>query len=778
MRILTRYILREVLSHAAIGATVFTFIFFMRDIGRILDLVVRQSAPLPTVFEIFAYTLPATLTFTIPMAVLVGILIGLSRLAADSEITAMRSSGMGSMAFVRIIMILVVAALGIALLNNAVLAPRAASALDRLQDRLKASQASFEIQPRVFYEDLKNYVLYVQDAVPGQGAAKWKGVLLADISTPSAPKITVARSGVVVNESGERLRLHLKDGAQHETVPKQPDEYQASTFASSDIVIPLPASDTPQTKEIAPATQLKTTELWQLAKTERDPTKQRLYLMEFHRRLAFAAACLVLALVGIPLGLSAKRGGKSTGFVLTIGLVFLYYFAMLAGMALARQGKLPVAPAIWLGNILFFIGGVFLIWRVGRMPFEIISIKAAWNQFKEWLGRRGKRFAPSFTNGTSIDRKIARHRFLHTKFPMLVDDIVLKDFFQYLGMILATFLVLLLVFTFFELLKDIVANRVPLILVGEYLINVTPYMIYNLTPMSVLLAVLVVFGIMSKSNEITAMKATGISIYRIVVPVLAIAAMIAVGLFFFDQFYLPHANKRQDALRNQIKGKPAQTYLRPDRKWIFGANNTMFYYEFFDTYKNRFGSISVFEFDPQTFELSKRVYATRAHWDEDLQKWVFEQGWERTFQGSTVTDYRTFDVATFKEINEAPNYFLKEVKQSSEMNYSELRQYIHELQQSGFDVVRLKVQLQKKFSYPLITFVMAVIAIPFALTTAKKGALTGVAVAVGIAVVYWISSGLFEDLGNANQLPALLAAWSPDLIFGFIGGYMILKVPT
>jgi LPS export ABC transporter permease LptG len=328
------------------------------------------------------------------------------------------------------------------------------------------------------------------------------------------------------------------------------------------------------------------------------------------------------------------------------------------------------------------------------------------------------------------------------------------------------------------LLKDIVANRVPLMLVGEYLVNVTPFMVYNLTPLSVLLAVLVTFGLMSKSNEITAMKATGISIYRVVVPVLIFALVIAVGLFVFDQFYLPKANKRQDALRNQIKGKPAQTYLRPDRKWIFGSNNTMYYYEFFDGYQNRFGSISVFEFDPKTFELTKRIYATRAHWGEELHKWVFEQGWERDFQGSTVTNFRTFDVSTFTEVNEPPAYFLKEVKQSSEMNYSELRQYINELQQSGFDVIRLKVQLQKKFSYPLITLVMAVLAIPFALSTAKRGALTGVAVAVGIAVVYWVSSSLFEDLGNANQLPAFLAAWSPDVIFALAGGYMILKVPT
>lgn len=775
MRILTRYILREVLSHAAIGAVVFTFIFFMRDIGRILELVVRQSAPLPSVLRIFVYTLPTTLTFTIPMAVLVGILIGLSRLAADSEITAMRSSGMGSLAFVKVISILVMVAWGLALLNNAVLTPRAQTALDQLQDKLKASQASFEIQPRVFYEDLKNYVLYVQDVSPGQGAAIWKNVFLADISTPSAPKITVAHDGVVVNDSGDKLRLQLKHGEQHETVAKQADQYQASTFATSVISIPLPSSDQPQTRDVAPASQMKMSELLAGAKSERDPFKQRVLLMEFHRRMAFATACVVLALVGIPLGLSAKRGGKSTGFVLTIALVFLYYFLMLAGMALARQGRIPVAPAMWLGDIVFFFGGLVLLWRVDRMPIEIASVKSMWASVRESV-KSGMDLTPGFRNGNGHGPR--RRKFLHTKFPLILDDLILKDFTQYLAMILATFLVLLLVFTFFELLKDIVANRVPLLLVGDYLLNVTPYMIYNLTPLSVLLAVLVTFGLMSKSNEITAMKATGISIYRVVVPVLIFALAIAVGLFLFDQFYLPKANKRQDALRNEIKGKPAQTYLRPDRKWIFGSNNTMYYYEFFDAYQNRFASISIFEFDPNTFELTKRIYATRAHWGDELQKWVFEQGWERDFQGATVTNFRTFDVSTFSEVNEPPAYFLKEVKQSSEMNYAELRQYIDELQQSGFDVIRLKVQLQKKFSYPLITFVMAVLAIPFALSTAKRGALTGVAVAVGIAVVYWVSSGLFEDLGNANQLPAFLAAWSPDVIFALAGGYMILKVPT
>ena len=169
---------------------------------------------------------------------------------------------------------------------------------------------------------------------------------------------------------------------------------------------------------------------------------------------------------------------------------------------------------------------------------------------------------------------------------------------MYLGMILVSFILLTLVFTFFELLGDIVRNRIPMIMVGQYLLNVTPSMIYVMAPLSVLLAVLTTIGLLQKTNEITAMKATGTSIYRVIFPIFVIAAVISTGLFFFDQLYIPAANQRQETLRNQIKGKPAQTYLRPDRKWIFGEHNTIYYYEFFDPDQNTFANITAFQFDP------------------------------------------------------------------------------------------------------------------------------------------------------------------------------------
>ena len=790
MRILTRYILREVVSHALIGAAVFTFVLFTRDLGRILELVVRNSAPLPSVAEVFFFTVPVALTYTIPMGVLVGILIGLSRLAADSEITAMRASGLGVWTFLRVISIFVVVAWLLALGNSVYLAPRSLAALGKLQDRLKSSQASFEVQPRVFYEGFPKIILYVQDVKAMSGGALWKGVFLADLTDPSSPRISLAREGLLVSQGPDTLDLHLTDGSTHETDPKNPDQYQISTFQTTDIPIQVPQQNS-QEHEPRSLHELKIGDLLRIARTA-DPVTRRWDLIEYHNRLALPTACIVLALVGIPLGLSSKKGGKSSGFVLTILLVFLYYSISLIGVSFARQGRLSPAAGVWLADFVFLVGGVFLLWQSERRPIELAGFRSWFkaSRLKTSGGTSSTSSLPAPAlplNGESsrpalreniLTRWPRRWRLFNLHFPTILDDYVLRGFALYLTLIVAAFLMLLLVFTLFELLSDILRNQVSPLTVGEYLLNVVPYFLYNTTPLSMLLAVLVTFGLLQRSNEITAIKATGISLYRIIVPVLIASILVAGVLFLSDQLYLPYTNKRQDALRNRIKGKPAQTYLRPDRKWIFGQRSDIYYYQFFDPDRDVFGGVSVFQFDPHTFQITHRITADRAHWSNSMGRWVYEQGWERSLSGSAIESYRKFDAATYPELAEAPAYFKKEIKQSSEMSYEELRRYIHDLEQSGFDVVRLRVQLQKKIAYPLITLVMAVLAIPFALSAGKRSAVAGVATAIGIGVVYWTISGLFEAMGNLSQLPPAVAAWSPDLVFGFIGGYLILRMPT
>jgi LPS export ABC transporter permease LptG/LPS export ABC transporter permease LptF len=788
VRILTRYILREVLSHALLGGALFTFVLFMRPLSSILELMVRGSAPLHAVALFFLYMLPSTLILTIPMTVLVGILLGLSRLSADSEVTAMRAAGFGVMQFVRVVSIAAVGGLVLGLFNSFYIAPKSAAALLRLELSLKNEQASFEVQPRVFYEDFKDYVLYVQDTQPGQGSALWKHVFLADLTEPATPRITSAEQAVVLPAAGNTLRLHFRDGSKHEISPKDPNQYDISTFTETDTPIQTGAQEDLKLGHAdTPIVALSASELWR----RRYEPQGTAFLIELHKRLSYPVACLVLMLVGVPLGLSSRRGGKSTGFVLTVALVFVYYFFSSVGIAMAKQGKLPAGLGVWIANIVFTGIGIVLLRQaaMGDVSIRGTAFMRVFSTMGVALERRlPARFRSS--NATEAEKKkpqssvsaFATRR--SNRFPLIFDDYIMREFLQTFALVLVSFVSLSIIFNFFELIGDIFRNRTPLITVGDYLLNLVPYMFYNLTPLCALLAVLVTVGAMTRSSELTAMKASGVSLYRLIAPLLALSGVLAIGLFAFDQLYLPAANRRQESLRSVIKGKPAQTFLRPDRKWISGQQDSVgepariFYYQFFDPDKDVFANLTVFEFQPGTFHLSRRIFASQAHWDTRLNHWVLENGWTRTFQGETISSYEPFALNTFPEIREQPTYFKKESRQSQEMSFGELNNYIHDLQQSGFDTMRLRVQLNRKLSYPMITLVMAIFAVPFALSMGKRGSLAGIATAIGMAVAYTVIASIFEAMGNVNALPPMLAAWSPDLLFGMAGGYLLLRTQT
>ncbi|WP_263354355.1 LptF/LptG family permease [Acidicapsa acidisoli] len=810
MRILTRYILGEISSHSAIGCALFTFILFMKPLEQILEMVVRNSSSFMTVLQLFLFTLPNTFLVSIPMAVLVGVLLGLSRLAADSEITAMRASGFGIWYFVRVASVIAILGTALGLVNSLYVEPRANQAILDLQKDLESSQASFEIQPRVFYEDFKNTVVYVQDVVSGTGASNWKRLFIADVTDPTAPGITTAESATVAQSggggggknSGEGMLIRLRNGTKHEMVPSQPGQYNLSTFTVTDApLIFSPQSEISLGRMDTPLYALGNRQLLELS---HGPDGKR-YLIELNRRFAYPVACLVLMLIGVPLGTAARRGGKSGGMIFTLLLVLVYYLLSNFGIAWAKQGRLPAFAGVWLANFVFAAAGLFLLSQLASGGAVLATVTS-------WFSRAPKpqpNAAEEASNGnadsnsplvessdagwqTSLKAryrrrfhpKLARslNRFKPRGFPLILDEYVLKEFLKMFLMVLAGLVMILLVFTFFELIGDILRNHTNLTTVGDYLVNLTPSMIYQITPLSVLLAVLVTFNLFNRSSELIAMKATGISLYRLVIPVFVISALLAAGLFAFDQYYLPQANRKQEALRNIIKGKPAQTTLNPDQKWIVGQQHPgeperIFYYQFFDPDQNAFANLTLFEFDPVTFALTKRIYAERVAWDEDQHAWVFDHGWERTMEGTNVS-FREFPSATFAEVREEPGYFKKENLQSQEMNFGQLDRYISDLRQSGFDTMRLRVQLYHKLAYPLVTIVMAVLAIPFALSMGRRGSLTGVAWGIGIALGYWVAAGLFDAMGSSNLLPAAIAAWSPDILFGLTGGYLLLRTPT
>jgi lipopolysaccharide export LptBFGC system permease protein LptF len=176
--------------------------------------------------------------------------------------------------------------------------------------------------------------------------------------------------------------------------------------------------------------------------------------------------------------------------------------------------------------------------------------------------------------------------------------------------------------------------------------------------------------------------------------------------------------------------------------------------------------------------VKRRVFATRAKWSETQNAWVLEAGWVRDFSSGAITRYEKFTVTAFPELTEPPTYFHREVRQASQMSWRELQTYIEGLQRAGFDVSTLKVQWHVKLAFPLIAPVSMLLAIPFAFLVGTRGALGGVALGVGIGIVYWMVSRLLEAMGGVGQLPPLLAGWSPDIIFFFLGMYFFFKMPT
>jgi LPS export ABC transporter permease LptF/LPS export ABC transporter permease LptG len=798
MRLLDRYITREVASHAVLGLAVFTFVFFVPQLVRLMDLIVRHSGGTWTVLKLFLCSLPPVLTFTLPMAVLVGVLIGLGRLSADSEIVALHACGISLRRLLLPVGFVAAASALVTLVMTFWLSPVAVRTLRSLEDELRSSQAPFAVQPRVFDERFPHFVLYVQDVEAA--ATHWRGVFLAASGGQAGSTITIAEDATIVESENSResaeIELHLGKGSTHEYDVRDPGHYNVTTFGESAIPIDISAGPgagpSPKSAAVSNAEQSVPALLRAKGAPWRDAR------VELHRRIAFPAACLIFALLGVPVGVRPRRGGRATGMILTLVLIGGYYFLFVTGAHMAQQGSIAPWEGIWAANIVALVVGLYLlrlIENIRKPNFVVAWFENRWSHFRQ-NQRLESEAAPIPTSNGPVGGSVAtsggpigriqtvagirRSAGAGTAaaFPMLIDFYLLQRFFYFFGVLLAGFVLIFDAFTLFDLLGDVSKNHIPISMVLDYFRYLVPLMVYQLAPLATLVATLVTLAVLAKNNEVIAFKASGISLYRLVLPLTLAGCLIAGGMFLLDDTFLPYANQRQDALRNQIKGRPAQTYFQPARQWIMGENNKIYNYELFDPDRQLFGGLNVFELDPATFQIRRRVFATRAAWEPTQSTWALAGGWVRDFNDGRITRYAPFKVSSLAELTEPPNYFRREVRQSYQMNWRQLGAYIESLQKAGFDTARLSVQWHKKFAFPLIAAVIVFLGAPFAFLVGTRGAIGGLALAVGIGIVYWATAALFEALGSAGQLPPILAAWTPDAIFGFLAVYFFLKMPT
>src|ERR1700680_2459219 len=360
MRLIHRYICRQVFSHALLGLGIFSFVFFVPQLVRLMDLVVRHSASWATLGILFLCTLPRIFSFPLPMGVLVDVLIALGRMSADSELIAMSALGLGRRRLLVPIGILAVGATLITFCMTLWLGPLSLRTFRVLEERLRTGQASFQVTPRVFDERFPHFVLYVNDI--DSASTRWKGVFLAGTDAKDLSRLTLAEEATVVADRREgKLELHLRNGSVHEFSTADPAHYSLSAFGERDLPVEVKSAEGDRVSEPGiPGRTMRA--LWQERKNQRDAS------LEIQRRLSFPFACISFALLAMPIGARPRRGGRAAGFLITLVLITGYYLMFTIGAGLARQGTIPIWIGIWSANVITAGLGLFLLPRLERMP--------------------------------------------------------------------------------------------------------------------------------------------------------------------------------------------------------------------------------------------------------------------------------------------------------------------------------------------------------------------------------------------------------------------------
>ncbi len=766
MRLLDRYILREILGYFLLGLGVFVFVLMTPELLKVSELLARESLSPLQVAQLFFSLLPSKLVWVLPLAVLLGLLMGISRLASDLEVVALQASGVDRKGLMRPALVFAVLTGLATLIITVWWGPVAARTLIRLQEELGAEQIFYQVRPRVFEERFPGRILYIQETE--NAGTQWKGILLADVSQAETLRLTLAESATAVpGQDGGSVHLILRHGTTHEYVLGQPGSYDLHSFASRQL--PLPVPNTRARLNRRRNAEMGLVELWQQGRAGQDDW--RIHRADFHRRLALPAACLAFGLLAFPLGVLGQSSGRAVGFVMAVGFGLGYYFLFLFGDRMARDGSLPVGLGVWGANLVVAGVGLYFLHQMRRPPAgkDLSGFLAKCFQvFTTWLRRNGAKRLPGASTGSPMGL-----RWFKT-----LDVYMLEGALFHFALIETALLLLFGLFTLLEMLDEIVAQDVGWGVVAQFLWYLLPQAVYLMTPLALLLAVMVEIALMNRRNEIVAIKGAGINLYRVLVPVLLLALAFSGLLFWLDSSYLPQANQQQEALRNVIRGRPARTFFQLDRRWVFGKTPRIYHYAFFDPRQKVLARLEVLELNREDFSLQRRLFAERAHWEPEMGSWVLEEGWERTFAGGQTDRFEAFNVGFFPELQEEPEYFRKEVRESQQMNWRELGNYIDELEQSGLDVTTLVVEWHKKFAFPLVATVMVLLAFPFGLAVGRRGALGGIAFGIGLGLGYWVLVGFFQALGNFGLLPPVLSGWGPNILFTAGGLYLGLHIET
>ena len=792
-RILDRYVLREILPPFLLSLLIFTFILTLPPVMRQLEQLVAKGVSWNVAARIILTLVPQALGLTIPMATLTGILIGLGRLSADREAVALLACGVSPFRLLRPLLLF-------ATLNSAATAyvmfqaiPDANQAFRDITWELISKRVENDIQPRVFFEDFPNYTLFVRDVEAGGG---WKDVLVAHTKTPDTTELSMASSGrLVLDRDNRRVDLFLKDGYRYS--PAANGRTSVYRF-KEDIFISLDADSVfgkqaiPRTVSEKSVAELRADMVTKLNRPEgaHSPHPEILWLQQ---KFSIPLACVVFAIVGLALGLSSAREGKMGAFVIAFAVVMGYYSILLTAeahtkghyRAIEAAGGLHSASfflanmARWWPNILMGAFGIgALVWRA-RYAHRGLSLSLPIALPRLW--KRERPSQPGVPSTSSGGTRPPGHRVvivikmprLQWPGPRLLDRYVSRLYIRVVGLSFMGLLGLFYIATFLDKSEKVFKGDSSLGTLAALLVYRTPEFIYYIIPLAALLSVLVTFGALARTGELTVMKACGISLYRTALPIVAMSLIGSAVLFALEQRILAEWNRKATRLDMQIRGLPAPDMNPLNRRWIIAEDGSIYHYAFFDAQRRMLTMISRYELKPAAWSLSRHTYAMTAQFAENA--WTGRTGWVRDYTTPTPK-YEAF--AERQLALEPPEYFGTGAPQPEFMTVGELRRHIGDLANTGINVVGLEVALQRKLAFPFVTIVMSLLAVPFGITTGRRGALYGIGIAIVIALAYWIVLSVFLAIGGAGLLPPFLAAWSANIIVAGAAAYLFLSTKT
>lgn len=790
--VLDRLVIREVLPPSLMGFFVYTFLLVMRGMFSLMEQVFVRGVPAAEAFRILGASLPHVIVLTIPMAFLFGVLIAMGRLTSDNEIIALQAAGIPARRLLRPVVLLGVVLTAVNAWVYLDVLPRSNREMRQLKtDVFTTAKNVGRIEPRVFYEEFPNLLLYVDDVDPETSV--WRNVFVYDTSGTDEERLILARRGRVISAQaapGPRTGangsadpwLLLDDVVTHHIDRRKPETYRTTDTQEQRIRPRLTGQGT--TRVDVGVRERSTPELVRFLRggglegsrdagdPERRPKLEIQAALELHQRIAIPAASLVFGLLAVPLGIGSRAGGRGRGFVLSLGVVLLYYIMLNNGEMQALEGRIPSWLGMWLPNLVLTLAALVLMRRMGRWLGErqgrdnlVRRIRSRW---RAWRARRrearGRQDDDIGGLTGSIPVALQRRRY-GAGFPTMLDRYVTRRLAAPILFVLLSTVSLYVIVDLTDHLDEMSANDPPLAVIVGYYWNLIPQAVMDVLPLALMIGVLILLTVLERQLELTALKAAGVSLYRLVVPILLIGALGVAAMWALGEAIVPRANSRSSKLLDVIRGRETtRTYLATDRQWLVSRDESSFYnflrYDEDDKAVMRFTMFTVDEAMRLRFHLVTPRLLYRNG------RWIADAGWYRTIDVDGTDHYQKIETPLEVDVAEDPTYFGQEYRRPSEMTVGELRTYITALRESGYQPDRLSVRWHQKFAYPLSAFIMVLLALPYGLNRGGRRVTTmqSVAIALAVGIGYFILVAAFLKMGEAGLLPPVVGAWGPVVL--------------